>query len=454
MLLTLAALAVVLGPLIFVHEMGHFLAAKAVGVQVLRFSIGFGRPLWRRRRGETEYWLSWIPLGGYVKLATLEEEGPAGALEGGAAAVSIDPGRVIENKSVPARLVVMLAGVTMNALLAFFIFTGLAATVGSPELNTTQVDSVVVSKLPPGAQALATLASGDRIVRINGDSVRTWDDLARAIMSGPSELRFQVAGRAEAVLVQLDQGGLTRRQAVLEALVPRAPIAVGRLEPRRAAARAGIKSGDEIVSVDGVPLRSVDQFLARVWDSPKKALQLGIRRGNDTLSVTVIPEEATGTDARYPKRPPVYGLIGAELRAAVVRVRHPGADAIIAGWSETRRATGLVVGVLKGLVLRQVSVREIGGPILVAQASGQAARLGLDWLLRFIAFFSINLAVLNLLPIPILDGGQVLFLLIEAVRRKPLSVEVRTRLSQIGFLVVLGLMALALANDVLRILPR
>src|SRR2546426_12653567 len=134
----------------------------------------------------------------------------------------------------------MLAGVTMNALLAFFIFTGLAATVGSPDLNTTQVDSVVVSKPPPGAQALATLASGDRIVRINGASVRTWDDLAGAIMSGPSELRFQVAGRAEAVLLQLDQGGFTRRQAVLEALVPRAPIAVGRLEPRRAAARAGI----------------------------------------------------------------------------------------------------------------------------------------------------------------------------------------------------------------------
>src|SRR5881628_1418148 len=118
-LLTLAALAVVLGPLIFVHEMGHFLAAKAVGVQVLRFSIGFGRPLWRRRWGETEYWLSLIPLGGYVKLATLEEEGPAGALEGGAAAVPIDPARVIESKSVPARLVLMLAGVTMNALLAF-----------------------------------------------------------------------------------------------------------------------------------------------------------------------------------------------------------------------------------------------------------------------------------------------------------------------------------------------
>src|SRR5256886_7261505 len=163
-LLTLAALAVVLGPLIFVHEMGHFLAAKAVGVQVLRFSIGFGRPLWRRRWGETEYWLSLIPLGGYVKLATLEEEGPAGALEGGATAVPIDPARVIESKSVPARLVLMLAGVTMNLVLAFAIYAGVAATAGSPQLATPHLHSRTASALPPGAEGLATLRHGDRIV--------------------------------------------------------------------------------------------------------------------------------------------------------------------------------------------------------------------------------------------------------------------------------------------------
>src|SRR3989454_1998941 len=134
--------------------MGHFLAAKAVGVQVLRFSIGFGRPLWRRRWGETEYWLSLIPLGGYVKLATLEEEGPAGALEGGAAAAPIDPARVIESKSVPARLVVMLAGVTMNLVLAFAIYAGVAATIGSPQLATPQVDSVTPAGRPAGGGCL------------------------------------------------------------------------------------------------------------------------------------------------------------------------------------------------------------------------------------------------------------------------------------------------------------
>jgi len=191
-----------------------------------------------------------------------------------------------------------------------------------------------------------------------------------------------------------------------------------------------------------------------VWDSAKKPLRLGIRRGNDTLSVVVIPDETTGTDARYPKRPLAYGVIGAEIRPVVVRIRHPGPDAIVAGWSETTRTAGLVLGVLKGLVLRQVSVREIGGPILVAQASAQAARLGVDWLLRFIAFFSINLAVLNLLPIPILDGGQVVFLLAEAIRRKPLPLQLRLRLTQIGFVVLVGIMILATSNDVVRWLER
>jgi len=147
-------------------------------------------------------------------------------------------------------------------------------------------------------------------------------------------------------------------------------------------------------------------------------------------------------------------VIGAEIRPVVVRIRHPGPDAIVAGWSETTRTAGLVLGVLKGLVLRQVSVREIGGPILVAQASAQAARLGVDWLLRFIAFFSINLAVLNLLPIPILDGGQVVFLLAEAIRRKPLPLQLRLRLTQIGFVVLVGIMILATSNDVVRWLER
>ncbi len=453
MLLTLAALAVVLGPLIFVHEMGHFLAAKAVGVQVLRFSIGFGRPLWRRRRGETEYWLSWIPLGGYVKLATLEEEGPAGALEGGAAAVPIDPARVIERKSVPARLVVMLAGVTMNLVLAFAIYAGVAATVGSPQLATTQLDSVTASALPPGAEGLAVLRHGDRIARLNGDTVRTWNDLIEGIVSGGTDLDFAVAGRAEPLHVHLRDGSLRARQQLAQALARLEPPRLGLLEPGRPAIRAGLRPGDLIVRANGDTIGSWNDVLHAVWNSPGKPIRFDVRRDTVLLRITVTPEPRTETDTGSP-RPHVYGAIGAGQDPPTIHVRESLGHAFVTGYEETIARVRVVLGFLKGLVLGQLSPRDIGGPILVGQISGQVARLGIDWFLTFVAFFSVNLAVLNLVPIPILDGGQVLFLLIEAVRRKPLSVELRTRLSQIGFLLVLGLMALALANDVLRILPR
>src|SRR5213594_173060 len=148
MLLTLASLVVVLGVLIFVHELGHFLVAKAVGIQVLRFSLGFGRPVLAWRRGETEYWISWIPLGGYVKMAGLEEEGVTGTLEGGKSAVAVDPERAFDRRPLWARMAVILAGVTMNLFLAFAIYTGLVAIAGAPRAAVTPVDSVEASRLP------------------------------------------------------------------------------------------------------------------------------------------------------------------------------------------------------------------------------------------------------------------------------------------------------------------
>src|SRR6266566_7818870 len=154
MLLTIASLVVVLGVLIFAHELGHFLVAKVVGIQVLRFSLGFGRPVIAWKRGETEYWISWIPLGGYVKMAGLEEEGMVGELEGGKADVPIDPARTFDRKPLWARMAVILAGVTMNLFLAFVIYTGMAAIAGVPRAAMTPVDSVALDSLPPGAEAL------------------------------------------------------------------------------------------------------------------------------------------------------------------------------------------------------------------------------------------------------------------------------------------------------------
>ncbi len=453
MLLTLAAFVVVIGVLIFVHEAGHFAAAKAVGIQVLRFSLGFGKPILRVRRGETEYCVGWLPVGGYVKMAGLEEEGIAGELEGGRAAVAVDPARAFDRQPVWTRMIVILAGVTMNFALAFLIYAGIAATIGSPELATTQVDSVTTARLPAGARSLAALAFGDRIARINGDTVRTWNDLLDRIARAPGDLRFDIAGRAAPLLAHLAGGGLHARQALAEALVPLVPPKVGLVEPGRPANRAGLKPGDLILRANGDTLRSWSDVLHAVWRSPEKPLRLDVLRDGAPVRLVVVPERRTETDTASP-RPPVYGVIGATQDPPTIHVREPLGRALVTGLEETATRALVVLGFVKGLILGETSVRDVGGPILVGQISGQVARLGLDWFLTFMAFFSVNLAILNLLPIPILDGGQVVFLLAEAVRRKPLSVELRTRLTQIGFAVLLGIMALALTNDVLRVFPR
>ena len=204
---------------------------------------------------------------------------------------------------------------------------------------------------------------------------------------------------------------------------------------------------------NGDTIRSWNDVLHAVWNSPGKPIRFDVRRDTALLRITVTPEPRTETDTASP-RPHVYGAIGAGPDPPTIHVRESLGRAVVTGYEETIARVSLVLGFLKGLVLGQLSPRDIGGPILVGQISGQVVRLGIERFLTFVAFFSVNLAVLNLVPVPVLDGGQVLFLLIEAVRRKPLSVEVRARLAQIGFLVVLGLMALALVNDVLRILPR
>ena len=448
MLLMIVSLAVVLGVLISVHEFGHFIVAKLVGIQVLRFSLGFGRPLLEWRRGETEYWIAWIPLGGYVKMAGLEEEGMVGELEGGKAAVAIDPARAFDQQPLWARMAVILAGVTMNVVLAFVIYTVLFAAAGVPVRTTTQVDTVLARLLPPGAEALATLHRGDRIVRVNGDTVKTWDDLQEKLLNSGAEVRLDIAGGREPLRVRLTNDAAARVRLVQWAILPDAPARIGFVYPGEPAARGGLKPGDVVVRANGDSIRSWNDVLFKLWESPGKSVAMTVRRDSALVNLQITPRAQEEEDSLSP-RPKTFGLIGAEGDFPTVRKRLSLGAALRDGGAQT---VGQLGGVLAG-VMRLVQgrgFRDLGGPITIAQVSGQAARLGLDRFLIILANISIGLAVLNLLPIPVLDGGHVVFLIAEGIRRKPLSAQLRLRLTQAGMVLVLLIMAIAIFNDVVR----
>jgi regulator of sigma E protease len=449
-LLAIVAGIIVIGVLIFVHELGHFVAAKAVGIAVLRFSFGLGpRTPLGIKIGETDYCLSWIPFGGFVKMAGLEEEGAPGAIEGGKAQVEVPRERTFDAKPLWARVVVILAGVTMNALFAVVVYVGLARAYGSAVDATTRVSSVDVTQLPLGATGLASLEAGDRIVRINETAVSSWRDIQRALLSASgSRITIAVAGRASPILLDVPASEQRSRQSLVASLEPWHEPVLGDVPPGQPAYAAGLKSGDRIDSAGGAPTPSWESLVRVIEKSPGRPLALVVRRGDHSLGLSVTPRALRVPDPAGRSMKTV-GRIGVGIYLPVQRFGW--LESVKEGLRRTADASGLILFTLKGLVTGQVSARDIGGPILVGQLSGEVAQLGLEPFLAFLALFSINLAILNLLPIPVLDGGHLVFLLVEGVRGRPLSVEQRQRLTQIGFFVLVGIMALALANDFLRL---
>ncbi len=450
--MTILATIVVLGVLIFVHELGHFLAAKSVGVEVQRFSIGLGPTIYGFRRGETEYVLSWIPLGGYVKMRGMDNEVEE-RLEGGPTRAPREPSsRDFDAKPIWARTFVISAGVVMNMVFAFAVYVAVNAVWGMAEIAETRIARVQTDLLPEGTEGLAGLAEGSRIVRIGAADVVHWGDIQEGIMDAPAGALEVVTQEPDAVItIDLDPDPDARLR-LSRSLQFWADAEVGAVNPGSPADRAGLEAGDRILAVDGAPMDHWYDFVDAIEERPGTRTELSLERRGRPLTRYVTPNEETGEDP----------VTGATVRVGKVGIYQPRTElayqpvgvgrAIGLGWAETIGVTALILDFLRDLVTGGVSPRSVGSIVTIGTASGQAAQMGLDTFLRFMALFSVNLAILNLLPIPILDGGHLVFLGVEAVRGRALSVEQRLRWSQVGFLVVVGLMLWALSNDILRLL--
>ncbi len=440
------ATIVLLGVLILVHELGHFWAAKAVGIRVERFSVGLGPRIWGIERGGTEYVLAAIPLGGYVKMQGMEDE-VMEHIEGGSSDGPRGPRTGdFDSKPIWARAFVISAGVIMNMIFAFFLFTLVQAAWGRPDLATTRVAAVEESDLPAGAGALARIAAGSEIVRVGETTTESWGVLQSALLEAPpGPLAIETRSPGERVEITVSQDR-KERVALVGALSPWADAVIGAVESGSPAADALLESGDRVVAVAGVPVADWQEMVREVAARPGERVEIAVRR-DDTRMVRAVVLETTGSGEEARGRLGVY-----QEPLPEVRIRVPLGQAVAVGWYETVGTTLAILNFLGDLFTGDQSPRQVGSIGTIAVESGRAVQSGIDTFLRFMALFSINLAILNMLPIPILDGGHMVFLGIELVRGEKLSVKQRLRWSQIGMWVVLGIMVWALGNDLLRFL--
>jgi len=474
---TPAAILFVIGVVIFVHELGHFIAAKLMGVYAPRFSIGFGPALWSRKWGETEYILAAFPLGGYVRMASREDESMAfieggtetpASMAGGSGAPAIAPEakkpryysseglapfgphpvpehRWFESKSLPARLFIMLAGVTMNFLLGFFILAGLIISAGDVQLPSREIGGIVA--VPGADSVLRALAPGDTVIAVDGHAVATWNDVQKRIATDSGSTLHIQTNRGSAVIATLDTGFLSRPGIANFVLTPYFPPVVDQVIANHPAQAAGIQPGDSITAIDGTPVRTWSAVVNRIEASPGKALTLTVQRAGGSKEIVVTPESAAGLSP-ITQRDTVLGKIGASRK--IIGTKSPIGigvathDAWIASW----QSAGLVVHTLKELLVGRQSVKGLMGPVGLAVQSGEAAKQGWSSLLGLVSLISINLAVFNLLPIPILDGGQIVINIAEAVKGRALDIRTREWFFRVGLAAILILFSIVMFNDV------
>jgi regulator of sigma E protease len=440
---------VVLGVLVAFHELGHFLAARWVGVKVLKFSLGFGPKLLGRKMGETEYLLSAIPLGGYVKLFG-EDETEATTQE--------DRARSFAHQKLWGKVLIVAAGPGFNFILAYFIFAGWLAT-GAPLFVPTFQDlSPDIEAMVPGSPAdTAGIRIGDRVTRVNGHDISTRTELFDAVAKSNGQPLALELKRGEQVKT-LTVTPTTAPEPQASAQEPGYYLGVEETPPlvtsvmqNSPAAKAGLQAGDHVVNIEGQTIHTWSQMTGIVKENPNRQLQVEVLREGHRISLTVTP---SAEKAMVNGQSVEVGKIGISGPGrSIMRSSTPLLslyDGLGATWGWTELTA---IGLYK-MVVGDISSKNIGGPLTIANISGEAAAQGASSVVFLIAILSINLGVLNLLPIPILDGGHLLFFLIEGILRKPLGERQRELAQQAGLVLLVGVMIFAFWNDLERIFLR
>ncbi len=463
MLITILASIFTLGLVVIVHELGHFLVCKVFGVYVKTFSVGMGPKILARRFGETEYALSLIPFGGYVKMAgegmmeeiqdtgTLDQRKyPLGTEAGAEERVGLDDDipadRQFLNKPAWQRLLVFLAGPLANVALAYVIYAGLFMYSGLPVNPVTEVGHVT----PSGPAAAAGLQAGDVFLTVDGEPVEDWYEMTDRLAQAAGIMADAEAARPVPITVQ--RGPATIHTEIRLAREPEDGSwtlgcqphdnLVGRVQRGGPADRLGLERGDRIVELDGEPVGSHLQVLEVVQRSADAELQIGWIRDGLRFDGVVVP------DAYEIMPDSTVGRIHYEKLQD--RRRLGLGEALVQGHHQTWYITSRTAIELKRWVSERMGLESVGGPIRIAQVAGEMARWGFDRLLMFIAFFSVNLFLLNMLPIPVLDGGHVLFLVFEVLRGKPVDERVQGIATQIGLIFLLLFMTVVLVQDGVR----
>ena len=458
----------VFGLVIFVHELGHFLAAKSVGVYAPRFSIGFGPALWRRRRGETEYVLAAFPLGGYVRMASRHDEATAfmeGGSEESTAKAQEDPdfdpnamipfgpkpvpeNRWFESKPLWARLYILVAGVTMNMLLGLVVAIGLSAHFGKPVIPVRVIGAV---RPIDGKAWLSAVSIGDTLKRVNGADVLTWNEAVSRMARSTDSVTLET-NRAT-VTIPLRGAGSPSAESVASAIDYALPPVVGDLVSGEPGMKAGLKPGDTVLTIDGERITAWAQMVVHVARAAGKPIAVQVGRADGRHDLQITPRAQAGVDPITGERGQV-GKLGAYPPDVSVREPVSAMDAVSGGFRITWFMSTSIIGTVRDLVTRRVQADQLGGPIAIVRASVQAARSGMENLWYLIALLSVNVAVLNLLPIPILDGGQILINLLESARGTPFTLRTREYILRSGLFFILILFAFVMFNDTMALLFR